>query len=392
MPSHDDSSWKSIEVEAGAADAVARWLGAVDPTPIEEARARRAIRALLVENARLRAVLGHCPKGIAVLDESGTLTGFNREFGELLGVVPPLGEPLDRFFAETDRALLEGVVRRAGTTRRAAAVLRTDGDARAGDVEFLVATLPSESDRSIGIILAGDDRTDGADDARARETIESSNERLSAEIGAATIARQADGLREQASKALEIASAHGDLAPTLRDAIVAAEAALAKQAELFAPRPIEGDAEPQGRAHVGTVARRAARIACSGAPRGVSIDVHAGGSAHAAIADRDLLHVLVNLLRNAVHATEHRGGLGFVTVGAEELDGEKILISVRDDGIGIEPSRLRRCFEAFETTRDDAAGLGLAVARRLIEAAGGSIKALSEPDRGTTIVVELPRA
>src|SRR5579859_5138675 len=110
-------TWRSVEVDAGAVDVVVRWLEQrEEEAPIDAARFKRALRAVLAENARLRSVLGHCPKGIAVLDESGKLTGYNRELESLLGVSPRLGEPIARHFGESDGALLREVIERAGTT------------------------------------------------------------------------------------------------------------------------------------------------------------------------------------------------------------------------------------------------------------------------------------
>jgi hypothetical protein len=75
------------------------------------------------DNARLRAILGHCPTCIAVLDEDGLLVGYNAEFTSLFPTPPVIGEPVAHLFDERPRAMLAEVVALAGTRRRAAALI-----------------------------------------------------------------------------------------------------------------------------------------------------------------------------------------------------------------------------------------------------------------------------
>jgi two-component system phosphate regulon sensor histidine kinase PhoR len=111
-----------------------------------------------------------------------------------------------------------------------------------------------------------------------------------------------------------------------------------------------------------------------------------------AFADRDrLLQVLMNLVRNAVAYTAEGG---IVSIEAVE-DGGRVRVSVSDTGIGIPPEDLRRVFERFY--RADASrarstggfGLGLSVARDLIEAMKGTITAESEEGVGSRFTVWL---
>jgi signal transduction histidine kinase len=63
---------------------------------------------------------------------------------------------------------------------------------------------------------------------------------------------------------------------------------------------------------------------------------------------------------------------------------------VSDTGCGIPPERLHAIFDDFVTTKRRGLGLGLPVARKIIEQLGGTIAVSSEPGRGTTFLVELP--
>jgi signal transduction histidine kinase len=110
-------------------------------------------------------------------------------------------------------------------------------------------------------------------------------------------------------------------------------------------------------------------------------------------ADPDrLTQVLRNLVRNAVAHTQAGGR---VAVVAEARDGW-LTIAVSDDGPGIPSAHLERVFERFHRV-DEArarerggAGLGLPIARAIVEAHGGRIRADSRPGAGTTITLELP--
>jgi len=100
--------------------------------------------------------------------------------------------------------------------------------------------------------------------------------------------------------------------------------------------------------------------------------------------------VMVNLLRNALVF-----GCGQpIHVAVEEV-GAKVRIVVRDSGIGIRPELQTRIFERFErgvSSRNyGGMGLGLYVVSRIVHAHNGTIRVSSEPERGATFTVELPR-
>lgn len=100
--------------------------------------------------------------------------------------------------------------------------------------------------------------------------------------------------------------------------------------------------------------------------------------------------VLMNLLTNSAKYTDAHGRIS-LTVRAVH-DG--VTIVVRDNGRGIEPRDLPRVFDLFTRASDGSGfGVGLAVARRLVELHDGSIRALSAGrGRGTEIVIQLPKA
>ena len=101
--------------------------------------------------------------------------------------------------------------------------------------------------------------------------------------------------------------------------------------------------------------------------------------------DRELREVLLNLLENARLA-----GATHVTLAATPEPGGGATLQVTDDGEGIAPALLPRIFDPHFSTRSSGSGLGLAMARRLVEGWGGSIGAESTAGVGTTLTVRLP--
>jgi len=107
-----------------------------------------------------------------------------------------------------------------------------------------------------------------------------------------------------------------------------------------------------------------------------------------------LRHILINLLDNAVRYTPPGGT---VTVCIEEV-GNKVVIAVKDTGPGIAPEHLPHLFERFyrvESARDresGGVGLGLAIAKEIAEAHGGTIRVESEVGKSTVFTVTLPAA
>ena len=100
-----------------------------------------------------------------------------------------------------------------------------------------------------------------------------------------------------------------------------------------------------------------------------------------------LQHLLVNLTLNAVQAMDRSGG--HLRLVASSLPGA-VEILVVDDGPGIPASVADRLFQPFASSRAQGFGLGLFSARRIAEAHGGTLNALSNPSGGTTMRIELP--
>jgi two-component system sensor histidine kinase FlrB len=100
-----------------------------------------------------------------------------------------------------------------------------------------------------------------------------------------------------------------------------------------------------------------------------------------------LCGAMINLLENAMQAAAPGGRI----VLACRLQEKNIMLSVHDDGPGIDAALQERLFEPFFTTRAEGTGLGLAIVRGVIESMGGDVHIHSIPHEGTEFRVRLPR-
>jgi signal transduction histidine kinase len=118
------------------------------------------------------------------------------------------------------------------------------------------------------------------------------------------------------------------------------------------------------------------------------VAIHIGGDESLVLdADsRKLRQALLNIVLNAIQASP-RGSNVQVTV-ARDCEGARL--TVRDEGVGMTPDVLERIRKPYFTTKEGGTGLGLAVARGLVEQHGGSLEFKSSPRTGTTATILLP--
>jgi PAS domain S-box-containing protein len=105
-----------------------------------------------------------------------------------------------------------------------------------------------------------------------------------------------------------------------------------------------------------------------------------------------LQQVILNLLRNAsdamvgVHDRPRQ-----LLIRTEREDGDRVRVSVRDAGVGVDPQSMNKLFDAFYTTKSDGMGIGLSVSRSIIERHHGRLWAEPNDGPGATFSFSIPR-
>ena len=104
--------------------------------------------------------------------------------------------------------------------------------------------------------------------------------------------------------------------------------------------------------------------------------------------DSGLLRLAIsNLVQNALQAS----AVGTRVQVSVQSDADTVQIRVEDQGVGIEPQQLENIFNPFFTTKPQGVGLGLAIVAKIVDEHGGRIRVASEPGKGTTFQIVLPR-
>lgn len=195
-----------------------------------------------------------------------------------------------------------------------------------------------------------------------------------------------------------------DLAePELRDAIADIDGETRRLNRLVSEvldfaRPIRFELAP---ADANEICRSSVAAAWTGGARdAVQLDLDPGLPVMMTDAER-LRTALVNILANARHAVEAvgrgRGRASAVAVADSPLvtlrtvrRGDRVAITIQDQGTGIAAEDLAHIFDPYFTTRRAGTGLGLPISRNIIEGLGGSIRVDSTLGAGTEISIDLP--
>jgi signal transduction histidine kinase len=150
------------------------------------------------------------------------------------------------------------------------------------------------------------------------------------------------------------------------------------------------------------LASRNVLTAVAGPSIALTVDAD-GGASPVRMTSEDLLRVLVNLVKNAAEGIAGAGAIELGLTGRKGPSGKAaaVVLVVEDTGAGIPEDLLERVFEPGFTTRASAPagagwasggrrGLGLAITRGIVEAAGGTVHAGNRTGGGARFVIELP--
>ena len=120
----------------------------------------------------------------------------------------------------------------------------------------------------------------------------------------------------------------------------------------------------------------------------ISLHKNYGKIPHVECLPGKLNQVFMNILTNSILAIEDKGEIAIET----SIMGDKVKISIKDNGKGMPPEVREHIFEPFFTTRTvgEGTGLGLSISYSIIEEHNGVIEVYSEPDEGTEFIIILP--
>ena len=109
------------------------------------------------------------------------------------------------------------------------------------------------------------------------------------------------------------------------------------------------------------------------------------------IEENQLRRLLVNLVVNAVQALRGYRDDGRITVSLR-ADGSDVVLSVRDNGPGMDGETLEKIFDPYFTTKEEGTGLGLPLCARIVGENSGTFTVFSEKDQGAAFVLRFPRS
>lgn len=102
--------------------------------------------------------------------------------------------------------------------------------------------------------------------------------------------------------------------------------------------------------------------------------------------DKRLQQALLNIFLNSIQAVDNGGTIDI----SMRASASQAIMTVTDNGSGIEEKHMKEIFKPFYTTKKHGSGLGLSILSNIIEAHNGTISLISEPGKGTSVTVTLP--
>jgi signal transduction histidine kinase len=196
-------------------------------------------------------------------------------------------------------------------------------------------------------------------------------------------------------------AAHADLEQVMNAAQRAKE--LVQQILIFA----RGGGREKSAVQLHLIVHEALRLIRATMPSTIEISQRVATRGDTVVADAAQMHqIIMNLCTNAAYAMRETGGVLRVELAMEDLDpetaanipglkpGPYVVLSVRDDGVGMDAATKARVFEPFFTTKKagEGTGLGLSVVHGIVHGHGGGITIESELGSGSTLRVYLPSA
>ncbi len=358
---------------------------------------KRSEQRIIEAEAHLRAILDTAAEGIITINEHGTIQSFNRAAEQIFGcqaeevrgknvssLMPtPYREQHDGFlkhYRETGENKIIGIGREVVGIRK---------DGRVFPMHLSVSEVHGDKRIFTGIIR---------DITLVKEFQERAmqNERLAA-IGqlSAGLAHECRNALQRSQACLEMLSREVNELPRAMDLIARIQKAQNHLLELY--EEVSAYAAPL------KIQRRRCDLAklvqdawgkLVGERHGKTIQFRSNPGSVDVLCEADpslLDQVFRNILENAIQAVPEPGEID-VRWSAVELNGEPALrISIQDDGLNFNAEQRARIFEAFYTTKTHGTGLGMTIAKRIVEAHQGLLEVGTGSAKGAEILITLPR-
>lgn len=346
--------------------------------------------ALRKSEERLRSIVESAVDGIIVIDERGLIQAFNASAERLFGYKPDevLGRNVNMLMPSPDHEQHDGYLQRYLTTGfqriigigREVTGLRKDGTTF--PLHLSVGEMKTPEGRSFTGILH---------DLSDRVVLEQrlAEQKALAKLGemAAVVAHEVKNPIAGIRGALQVITSR--MPEDQRDRsilldIITRLDALNRMVQdmLMFARPRALNREP---IIVDGLMRETASM-LERDPHMSALEISVSGSANI-IGDREMLRVVFqNILMNAAQAMEGQGRIEVVLTQTDGL----CRVAIADHGPGMPAEVQEKVFDAFFTTKHRGSGLGLPIARRVVEAHGGSIQIELPPSGGTIFTVVLP--
>lgn len=346
--------------------------------------------ALRKSEERLRSIVESAVDAIIVIDDRGSIEAFNPSAERLFGYTTSevIGRNVNMLMPSPDREQHDGYLRHYLATGdpkiigigREVTALKKDGSHF--PVHLSVGEMVSEGKRSFTGILH--DLTD-----RVALEHRLAEQKSLAKLGemAAVVAHEVKNPIAGIRGALQVITARMPAEQRdrtiLLDIITRLDALnrIVQDMLMFArPRALRQEPIP-----LGLLLRETASL-IERDPGMLNLEIGVNGSADIT-GDREMLQVVFqNILMNAAQAMD---GQGRIDVTITATDGHCV-VAIADRGPGMSDEVREKAFDAFFTTKHRGTGLGLPIAKRVVDAHGGAIQIIVPPAGGTTVSVALP--
>ncbi len=396
--------YSSLEIESGSeeiSNLIGNFNQMISNLSSSELELQQTIKNLNQYTSYVEIVLGNVSAGVLSVDMSGVVTTMNRRAGELLIVDPskavgkPIKQLLDdqtyKIFSQFVKAMQENNLTSLQKEIRIEVDKQTENGIEKEPIPLSVhvSILRNEFQHQIGRIMVFDDMTPIVNAQRAaawsevarRIAHEIKNPLTPIKLAAERIAKKYGGqIQEQAFKdSIQMIVSQVD---DMRN-LVNEFSQFARMPEL---KLIQAQLNDVLRSMFEVYSQNHTKIKFN-----LELDPNLP---EFKFDPAQLKRVFVNLLDNAVHATEDETAQiahPEVTIKTEYQTQHRIArIYIMDNGLGI-PARDRvRVFEPYFSTKEKGTGLGLPIVKSIIEDHGGVIRALGNEPQGTKIYIELP--